>query len=491
MNVQCTSKLQRFNLSLIFTLTIAITAPSVFAERFDATIDILPLRRDGQLVSSPSATQQIANWASFGTHDSGALPTPAPPVLIAKANLLRQHKKAAGRVFVDQVTEPFIAVGSFTPNSLKGIPAQNTWQTTFKRANTTRSKAHRTPLDLQLQELAQEEPIDIESLGPSVLIPENRPMSVSRIEVAPMNPLIGSSPVIVTIEEAYMPYDLSARDLQNWNAYPIAPHPFHAEDRVTDEQTASLWDDFDLAMALSRSSDPVELNGLAKSKLDLNPSTVKSPSSPSDLVVAPNTPSAPAKYQASQLSDDKNAEPIPLPHQNDSAITSDEALAILTRPDSLSLSPAPDTTSNSAPLETARTETDRPLPERTKAGPADVALEAIVDNLSDINAFKSTTDAKNIGTIAGRLIGSCTGNASHWIGKHVADIALNWPAAEPSKLPSRAGARLLSRANVLESGMIEENTIGTYIPVERLDGIDCGGQAAIVVADANGKVKAR
>ena len=491
MNVQCTSKLQRFNLSLIFTLTIAITAPSVFAERFDATIDILPLRRDGQLASSPSTTRQLANRAPSGTHDSGALPTPAPPVLIAKANLLRQHEKAANQVIVDQVAEPFIAVGSFTPNSLQGIPGQNAWQTSFKHAITNRSGAHETPLDLVLQGLAQEEPIDIESLGPSVLIPENRPMSVSCVEVAPMNPLIGSSPVIVTIEESYMPYDLSARDLQTWNACPIAPHPFHAEDRVTDEQTASLWDDFDLAMALSRSSDPVELNGLAKSKFDLNPPTVKSPSSPSDLVMAPHTPSTSAKYQASQLGDEKNADSIPLPNQEKAAITSDEALAILARPESLSLSPAPGNTSHSAPLETARIETGQELAERTKAGPADVALEAIVDNLSDIDAFKSTTDANNIGTIAGRLIGSYTGNASHWIGKHVADIALNWPAYEQAKLPSRAGARLLSRANVLESGRIEENTIGVYIPVERLDGIDCGSQAAIVVADANGKTKAR
>ena len=490
MNVQCTSKLQRFNLSLIFTLTIAITAPSVFAEKFDATIDILPLRRDGQLASSPSTNRQIARWAPLGTHDSGALPTPAPPVLIAKANRLRQLEKTASKVIVEQVAEPFIAVGSFTPNSLKGIRTQNAWQMSFKLANPTRSTAHRTPLDLQLQELAKEEPIDIESLGPSVLIPENRPISVTGVEVAPMNPLIGSSPVIATIEEAYMPYDLSARDLEHWNAYPIAPHPFNAEDQVTDEQTASLWEDFDLAMALSKSSDPVELNGLANAKLALNPSTVKSPSSPSDLAMAPETTSAPGKYLASQRSDDEKVDSLPLPNQEHSAITSDEALAILTRPESLSLSPAPENTSGSESLEPARREADEPLA-GNKAGPADVALEAIFDNLFNVEAFKSTADVENVGTVAGRLIGSYTGNASHWLSKCVADIALNWPVTDQSKLPSRIGARLLSRASVLESGVIEENTIGSYIPVERLDGIDCGGQAAIVVADANGNIKAR
>ena len=151
-----------------------------------------------------------------------------------------------------------------------------------------------------------------------------------------------------------MPYDLSARDLEHWNAYPIAPHPFNAEDQVTDEQTASLWEDFDLAMALSRSSDPVELNGLANAKLALNPSTVKSPSSPSDLAIAPETTSAPGKYLASQRSDDEKVDSLPLPNQEHSAITSDEALAILTRPESLSLSPAPENTSGSESLEPAR-----------------------------------------------------------------------------------------------------------------------------------------
>ncbi len=54
MNVQCTSKLQRFHLSLIFTLTIAITAPTLFAKTFDATIDILPIRANNQHASSQS-----------------------------------------------------------------------------------------------------------------------------------------------------------------------------------------------------------------------------------------------------------------------------------------------------------------------------------------------------------------------------------------------------------------------------------------------------
>lgn len=491
MNVQCTSKLQRFNLSLIFTLTIAITAPSVFAKTFDATIDILPLRSDGQLGSFQNKSLRNTNYAASGTQDSDVLPTPAPPVLIAKANLRRQYDKAPGKVIVEQVAEPFMVVGPFTPNSLKGIHRQEPWQVTASLTTPDRNPAHLTPLDLQLQELAQQEPIDIESFGPSVLIPENRSPSVTGIVVAPLNPLIGSSAVIATIEEDYMPYDLSARDLADWNDYPIASHPFNTEDHVTDEQTASLWDDFDLAMALSRSSDPVELNGIAIAQLDLGAAEVNAPSSPSDVTLAPGMPSNTPMYEASRQDKHASAEPISVPVQEDSAITSDEALAILARPESLSLSPAPEHASNPATPKTTNRQSDAEVAEVAKAGPADVALNAILDNLSDVHRFNSIADVKMISSTAGRLLGSYSGSASDWLSKRVADLALNWPTQNQLDLQSRVGAKLLSRASVLESGVVEENTISHYVPVERLDGVDCGSEATMVVADGNGKSQAR
>ena len=487
MNVQCTSKLQRFNLSLIFTLTIAITAPSVFAKKFDATIDILALRSNAQLASSKIPQSRHSHWGSLGTHDSGALPTPAPPVLIAKANVKRQRADSPPTVVVNQVVEPFITVGAFTPNSLKSIQTMDAWQISLATIDNSRSTAHLTPLDLQLQELAAEEPIDIETLGPSVLIPENRPMSVTRIEVAPISPLIGSSPVIATIEEDYMPYDLSAQDLQNWNAYPIESHPFSSETDVSDEQTAGLWDDFDTAMALSKCSDPVELDALARAKLDPERSSAKSPSSPSDLALAPNTVTDTDKYNASQH--DANVESIPVPNQPDSATTSDEALAILTRPESLLLSPAPQHTSDPTTAQNAATVEKKTSSKM--AGPADLALQAIIQNLSDLKAFEAASNASEISTVAGSLFGSYTGHVNQWVSKRIADIAINWPARAQSNQASRIGAKLLSRASVLESGVIEENTIGVYVPIERLDGVDCGREASMKVADANAETKTR
>ncbi|MAI34549.1 MAG: hypothetical protein CMM07_23140 [Rhodopirellula sp.] len=491
MNVQCTSKLQRFNLLLIFTLTIAITAPSVFAKKFDATIDILPLRSGGQLESSPSIPQRITNWAPLGTHDSGALPTPAPPVLIAKAKLRHQQDKTTNKVIVDQVAEPFVVVGPLTSNALKASRFHTPWQMTFKTAKPACQESNLSPLDLQLQELVQEEPIDIESHGPSVLNPENRLPSVTGIEIAAINPLVGSSAMIATIEEDYMPYDLSAGDLKSWNTYPIASHAFNAEHHTNDEQTTSLWDDFDIAMALSRSSDPAELNGIGKARLVDSPATVPSPSSPSNLSLIPEIPSNPVRYQASKPSDHANAHSFPIPTKEDSAITPDEALVILTTPGTLSLSPAPESSPNRAAPEASSNVREQTVPGAPKAGPADVALSAIIQNLSDSQAFKLPANMEEISRAAGRLIGSYTGNASQWIGRRVTGIALNWPTPNRSSLQSRVGAKLLSRASVLESGIIEENTIGRYIPVERLDGVDCGSQATMVVADANGKTKAR
>ena len=493
MNVQCTSKLQRFNLSLIFTLTIAITPSAVFAKKFDATIDILPLRSDGQLESLPSRRQRITNWAPLGTHDSGALPTPAPPVLIAKARLDRHHDKTTSKVIVKQVAEPFLALGPFTPNALKSGLAESPWQMSFSDAEPAQRATHLTPLDLQLQELAGEEPIDSENLGPSVLLPEDPPPSMTGIEIAALNPLIGSSAIIATIEEDYMPYDLSDGDLKNWYSYPITSPSFNAESQVNDQQTASLWDDFDIAMALSRSSDPGELNGIGKAKLDRSSALVHSPSSPSNLPLTPEIPSNPVRYQASKPSDHATGESLAIPSQEDSALTADDTLVILTKPETLVLSPVPETTATQATHKSAVNREDKNALRTAKAGPADVALEAIIEKFPDAHAFNLTNVMEKTSRTAGRLLGSYTVNASQWLGRRVAGIALNWPSSARSTLQSqsRIGAKLLSRASVLESGVIEENTIGNYIPVERLDGVDCGSEATMVLADANDEIKAR
>lgn len=481
MNVQCTSKLQRFHLSLIFTLTIAITAPSVFAATFDAAIDILPMRSSVQETSPQIMPPEHGSWVSLGTHDSTALPTPAPPVLIAKAILDRRQPAFTPKVVVDQVVEPYIAVGPFTPNSLTSIRAMDKWIIPLSTEKAPRNDAYLTPLDLRLQELAAEEPVDIENCGPSVLIPENRPLNVSRIEIAPINPLIGSSPVIATVEEDYMPYDLSARDLQDWNSFPIASHPFCVRTDIADKQTAGLWAEFDTAMALSKSSDPVELNGLTTSKVGTEDSATKSPSSPSDLAFTTKMPSTSDKYHASQHKADAAEEVLPSNDLPNSATNPDEALAILIRPESLSLSPAPEHTA--APAEKQRGD--------TKPDPADIALRAIFQNLSDTVAINSVDNMNDLSSATGRLIGSYTGSVSHWVSDHVANLASDWPTTNQSNHQSRIGAKLLSRASVLESGMIEEHTIGVYIPIERIDGMDCGGKATLQVADAKANTKAR
>ena len=485
MNVQCTSKLQRFHLSLIFTLTIAIAAPPVFAKTFDATIDILPIRANNQHASSQSMPSEPAHWIAMGTHDSGALPTPAPPALIAKAKIDRQPQTSTANVVVDQVVEPYISVGSFTPESLKSFDVMKDWQVSLDIEPEPRRTAKMPPLNLQLQELAAEEPIDIESLGPSVLVPKNRPMSVTGIEVAPINPLIGSSPIIATIEEDYMPYDLSADDLKNWNTFPIASNPISAGTGVDEEQTAGLWDEFDTAMALSKTSDPAELNLLAKTKLDPDQLIVKSPSSPSDTLVSNEPVSSSDKYQASRHDTNAIMETPPVSDQEDSAITSDEALAILTRAETPTLAPAPQHSSQTRANPETTQDSD------TRKGPADLAIQTILQKLPKLDAIGSIDQVYELSTATSRLIGSYIGGVRGWSSERIANMAAYWPTQDEANRPSRIGAKLLSRASVLDSGVIEEHAISAYIPIERLDGVDCGSGAAVMVADADSGAKAR
>jgi hypothetical protein len=485
MNVQCTSKLQRFHLSLIFTLTIAITAPPVFAKTFDATIDILPIRANNQYASSQSIPSEPAHWIAMGTHDSGAVPTPAPPALIAKAKIDRQTQTSTYNVVVDQVVAPYINVGSFTPESLKSFDAMKDWQVSLEIEREPRRTAKMPPLNLQLQELAAEEPIDIESLGPSVLVPKNRPMSVTGIEVAPINPLIGSSPIIATIEEDYMPYDLSADDLKSWNAYSIASHPISAGTGVDEEQTAGLWDEFDTAMALSKTSDPAELNLLAKTKLDPDHLIVKSPYSPSDTMVSNEPASSSDQYQTSRHDTNAIVETPPVSDQEDSAITSDEALAILTSPETPTLAPAPQHSSQTRANPETTQDSD------TRKGPTDLALQTVIQKLPELDAIGSIDQVYELSTATSRLIGSYIGGVRGWSSERIANIAAYWPTQDEANGPSRIGAKLLSRASVLDSGVIEEHAIGAYIPIERLDGVDCGSGAAVMVADADSDAKAR
>ena len=65
--------------------------------------------------------------------------------------------------------------------------------------------------------------------GPSVLIdttaPENVDFRQTSNEAAEESPLVGGSAIVAKLHDAYMPYDLSAKDLRLWSVFPTSTDP--------------------------------------------------------------------------------------------------------------------------------------------------------------------------------------------------------------------------------------------------------------------------
>ncbi len=66
------------------------------------------------------------------------------------------------------------------------------------------------------------------------------------IEVTPIDSLIGSAPMIVTINETYLPYDLSEADLRLRSIFPISTGPFCVRSRAAAWNPVPMWTEFEL-----------------------------------------------------------------------------------------------------------------------------------------------------------------------------------------------------------------------------------------------------
>ncbi|MGB7346406.1 MAG: hypothetical protein WBD20_19460 [Pirellulaceae bacterium] len=93
------------------------------------------------------------------------------------------------------------------------------------------------PIRETLSQLAQEEPIDtdVDSLrmhGGSILVTQSSQPTSAADDFQPTTSLVGSSAMIVTIEEVYMPYDLAARDVQVSSLFPMVKRPFCIRSRM-------------------------------------------------------------------------------------------------------------------------------------------------------------------------------------------------------------------------------------------------------------------
>ncbi len=123
----------------------------------------------------------------------------------------------------------------------------------------------------ELKDLATEEPIDAigadsDAFGPSILVVDSvkeseatidsEPLAIDSIEIASIESkepsMVGSSPMIFTINEAYLPYDLAVRDLHANGMLSLAKRPFCIRARMELPEFELAFDDLMTTVALER-----------------------------------------------------------------------------------------------------------------------------------------------------------------------------------------------------------------------------------------------
>ena len=109
----------------------------------------------------------------------------------------------------------------------------------------------------ELDSLAAEEPIDVFIHGPSVLKTPAETLA-SQANPPTSKPLIGSSPVIATIDESYMPYDIASRDLRIWPYHTTPIKPYCIVNRNNHVEDFAWWPDEDSASNTQNKEQAIE-----------------------------------------------------------------------------------------------------------------------------------------------------------------------------------------------------------------------------------------
>jgi hypothetical protein len=144
-------------------------------------------------------------------------------------------------VAFQQFVEPFVMVGPYIENSMPMVQAlDQCWDSMLTAANQLRIERTNDAIAA----IAALEPIDTDSLGPSVLMKNDvlmpndeigiasDPTLIPGIVVTPIDALVGSAAMIVTINEPYMPYDMSVSDLRLRSVFPMSTKPFCVRSRA-------------------------------------------------------------------------------------------------------------------------------------------------------------------------------------------------------------------------------------------------------------------
>ncbi|MGB7325246.1 MAG: hypothetical protein WBD31_10280 [Rubripirellula sp.] len=187
------------------------------------------------------AEEELCGWADDdvyvgdATHDSFPIPTPSylaasrytsSPAITASA--LATTAIAATGVQVQQFVEPFAMVEPYLEDSLASVEKLQSWYNGLVAdAEAQQARERDAAVRLAIAEIASEEPIDAEGfVPPAIESPAVVSNAVASIEVTRLDPLVGGSAFIATIEEEYMAYDWSKRDMKLWSALPTVTRPF-------------------------------------------------------------------------------------------------------------------------------------------------------------------------------------------------------------------------------------------------------------------------
>lgn len=139
------------------------------------------------------------------------------------------------------------------------------------------------PVDCRLEQLSLEEPIDVARFGPSILTAADsavaetiEPTDVTNANIEAVEgrgrqvqtqiptPRIagaatsqmGASAVIVSFEDGYLAYDVSARDLKVWSVFPLVTQPFCIRSHREAILGCHPWGEADMAAAATQMTVP-------------------------------------------------------------------------------------------------------------------------------------------------------------------------------------------------------------------------------------------
>ncbi|QDT05786.1 hypothetical protein K227x_41910 [Rubripirellula lacrimiformis] len=187
---------------------------------------------------------------------------------------------AATGVRVQQFAEPFALVGPYWQSSLASIDQLQSLYSGLVAHAESEQRSYEKAIAVAISKVALEEPIDASVVDAKVAVSQPQetesestststststlakrspdPTSIAAaapsIQVSPINPLVGGSGLIATIQdEPYMAYDLAPRDQKVWTSFAYSSRPFCVRSPSDLMADAIMWD------AIENGSNDVEV----------------------------------------------------------------------------------------------------------------------------------------------------------------------------------------------------------------------------------------